>query len=228
MSTFAEQAPVRLGPRLPVGSALRKAARAFYENSFRLIILNTLFSGVALAILALALYQPAALILLLALGPLAAALMHCAVTVVQEDDVRLGDVLAGIRLHWRRGLLLGVLAAAAVLLTAIAVGFYSTQSALSWPLAVLTLYVTGLFGIYQLSLWPLAVLERDRPLRAVLRDAGFALLRRPRGFTGLAIALLVINLIGLVAAVLPLLTMTISYSFLAAAFFALPRVSEEG
>jgi hypothetical protein len=226
MSAVAEHA-VSVAPRLRVGTALRRALRAFYENSFQLIVFNTLLSGVVLAILVLALFQPVALILFVAVGPLAAALMHCAVVIVQEGDVRLADALAGIRLHWRRGFLLGTVAAVAVLLTAIAVAFYSRQGALAWPLAVLTLYVAGLFGIYQLALWPLAVLERDRPLRAVLREAAIELLRRPRGFTTLAIALLAINGIGLVAAVLPLLTMTISYSFLAAAYFALPPDSEE-
>jgi hypothetical protein len=40
--------------------------------------------------------------------------------------------------------------------------------------------------------------------------------------TGLALALLLVNLAGLAAAVLPFLTMTIAYSALAAARFALP------
>jgi hypothetical protein len=227
MSTFAEQAPVRYVPRLRAGTALRRAARGFYEHSFRLVILNSLFSAVAVAVLVLALYQPAALILLLVLGPLAAALMHCAVTIVREDELRLVDVLVGLRLHWRRGLLLGAVVSAVALLTLVAVVFYEGRGALAWPLAVLTLYVTGMFGVYQLALWPLAIVERDRPLRAVVREAAYALFGRPRAFTALALALLVINLVGLVLAILPFLTMTLSYSFLAAAYLTLPQVSEE-
>jgi hypothetical protein len=48
------------------------------------------------------------------------------------------------------------------------------------------------------------------------------LLRRPAATTGLGVALLAVNLVGLVAAVLPFLTMTIAYSALAAARFTLP------
>jgi hypothetical protein len=209
-------------PRLTVGTALRKAVRGFYEQSFRLVLVNTALSAVALVILVLATYATAALVLLVLLGPLAAALMHCAVTIVRDDDLALADALAGLRLHWRRGLLLGALTGAFVLLTIFAVSFYAGKGALAWPLAVLTLYLAGLAGVYQLSLWPLAVVDRERPLRSVLGNAAFAVLRRPLGFTGLAAALLVINLIGLAAAILPFLTMTIAYSFLAAAYFVLP------
>ncbi len=227
MSTFAEQAAAPFVPRLRAGTALRKAVRSFYEHSFRLVIFNSLFSAVAIAVLVLALYQPAALILLLLLGPLAAALMHCAVTIVREDDLHLVDALVGLRLHWRRGFVLGAVASGVALLTVVAVVFYAGRGALAWPLAVLTLYLSGMFGVYQLALWPLAVVERDRPLRAVFRGAAYTLLGRPFAFTGLAVALLLINLIGLVLAILPFLTMTLSYSFLAAAYLTLPQVSEE-
>jgi hypothetical protein len=214
---------------LGVGRALRTAARGWYEHSLPLFVLNTLFSGVALAILALAVFQPAALVLLVALGPLAAALMHCCVKTVEDDELRFADAAAGIRLHWRRGLVLGVLAAAVGVLAVVAIGFYAGRGALAWPLAVLTLYLTGLFGLYQLALWPLAIVGRDRPFRDVLRGAALTLVRRPRAFTGLGLALLVVNLIGVVAAILPFLTMTISYSFLAVAYFTLPpRSVEEG
>jgi hypothetical protein len=227
MSAFAEDARVRLAPPLSVGKALRKAVRGFYEQSWRLFLLNTFFSGVAIAILVLALYQPAALLLLLVLGPLAAALVHCAVTIVQDEDLRFRDAATGLRRHWRRGLLLGALAAAVVVLTAFALAFYAGRGALAWPLAVLTLYVTGMLAVFQLALWPLAICEHDRPLRTVLRDAAVTVAARPLGFVGLALALLVINLVALVAAILPFLTMTISYSFLAAAYFTLPPSHEE-
>jgi hypothetical protein len=227
MSTVAEHAPVRFVPRLRAGTALRKAARGFYEHSFRLVLLNSVFSAVAITVLVLALYQPAALILLLVLGPLAAALMHCAVTIVREDKLRLVDALVGLRLHWRRGLLLGGVASGVAVLTLVAVAFYGGRGALAWPLAVLTAYLTGMFAVYQLALWPLAIVERGRSLRAVIRDAAYALFRRPRAFTALAAALLLINLVGLVLAILPFLTMTLSYSFLAAAYLTLPQVSEE-
>ena len=51
MSTFAEQAAAPFVPRLRAGTALRKAVRSFYEHSFRLVIFNSLFSAVAIAVL---------------------------------------------------------------------------------------------------------------------------------------------------------------------------------
>jgi hypothetical protein len=227
MSALAEPAPVAVA-RLGVGTSLRRAARGWYEHSLRLLTLNTLFSGIALTLLVAAFAQPAAVVLLVLLGPLGAALMHCAVKVVEQDELRLADGLLGLRLHWRRGLALGALGVVAVLLTVVAIAFYTGQGATTWPLAVLTLYVSGLLALYQLAVWPLAVVERDRPFRDVVRDAAYALVRRPRAFTGLGLALLAVNLIGLAAGVLPFLTMTISYSLLAVAYFALPQKVEEG
>jgi hypothetical protein len=224
MNAAVEQRPSLAAPAgaPTVGRALRKAVRGFYDHSLRLVLLNTILSAVAVTILVLATYSTAAVLLLVVLGPLAAALMHCAVTIVRNDDLELADAIAGLRLHWRRGLVLGALAMAFVCLTAIAIGFYAGQGAFAWPAAVLTLYLAGLAGVLQLALWPLAVLECGRPLRAVLREAALTVVRRPLAFTGLAVALLVVNMIGLAAAVLPLLTMTIAYSFLAAAYFTLP------
>jgi hypothetical protein len=207
---------------MTVGLALRGAVRDFYDQSWRLLILNSLLGFGILVVFATALYAPLAVLLAVLLGPPAAALMHCSITVVRDGDFRLGDAVEGLRLHWRRGLVLGGLGGAAIVLTLTAMRTYGGAGVAGWPLAVLALYVALLFAIYQLPLWPLAVLERDEPLRSVLRDAARSLLRRPGAWTGLAVALFVVNLLGVAAAVLPFLTMTIAYSFLAAARFALP------
>ena len=47
-------------------------------------------------------------------------------------------------------------------------------------------------------------------------------LGRPLATIGFTLALLVVNALGFAAGVLPLLTLTVSYSFLATAHFALP------
>ena len=80
----------------------------------------------------------------------------------------------------------------------------------------------ALFAVFQLQLWPIAIDEREQPLREVLRKAAYALARRPMASLALAFLLLLVNLLGAAAAVLPLLTLTVAYSFLAAARFALP------
>jgi hypothetical protein len=208
---------------MTVGDSLRAALRDFYDQSWRLLVLNTALSTAAIVIASLVLYTPLALALVVGLGPLAAALMHCAVTVVREDELRLRDALVGLGLHWRRGLALGLIGIAAAALTVIAFRFYADAGTLAWPLAVVVLYLAVLFTVYQLSLWPLAVFEREAPFRVVLLDAAVALVRRPAASVGLAVSLLLVNLAGIAAAFLPFFTLTIAYSFLAAAHFALPR-----
>lgn len=208
---------------MTVGASLRAALRDFYDQSWRLLLLNTALSAAAIAIAWAALYTPVALALVVVLGPLAAALMHCAVTLVREGELRLRDAVVGVGLHWRRGLALGLIGIAAAGLTVTAMRFYADAGTFAWPLAVLVLYLALLFAVYQLPLWPLAVFERDRPLARVLRDAAVALVRRPAASVGLAVTLLLVNLAGIAAAVIPFLTLTIAYSFLAAAHFALPR-----
>ena len=216
------------GPPVSVRQALRKALRDFYEHSWRLVLLNSTLSVLALAFLTATQFLPLMLalaLLVVALGPPAIALMHCAVTAVQTEDVALADFARGLRLHWRRGLTLGALLAAFFVMTVIAVAFYAGEGVLAWSLAILVLYLTGLFAVFQLALWPLAVFEHEHPLRTVLRNAALVAARRPGASVGLAAALLLVNLLGIAAAVLPFLTMTIAYSFLAAAHFVVPRSS---
>ena len=86
--------------------------------------------------------------------------------------------------------------------------------------------IAGMFAVYQLVLWPLAVFELDVPFRRVAADAGRALVERSVQTVVLAVALLAVNLAGVAAAVVPFLTLTIAYSFLAAAYFALPPTPE--
>ena len=133
----------------------------------------------------------------------------------------------GIRLHWQRGLVLGLCALAVGTVAAFAVAFYAEIGGWWWALALTALYVAGLFGVLQLLLWPLAIFELDRPLTEVAHDALVGLLRRPAAGSALALVLLAINVVGLAAGLVPFLTLTVAYSFLAAAHFALPR-SEPG
>jgi hypothetical protein len=208
---------------MSLARALGVAATDLYHQSWRLIVLNTLLAAVLVGVILASLAIRPALLLLVLLGPVAAAVMHCTVTLAQTEELRLSEVVVGLRRHWRRGLVLGVIVAAAAILGAIAVPFYSRAGAWAWPLAALSIYVLLVFALFQLALWPLAVFEDARPFRAVVRDAAFVVGRRPWGFVGLALALLLVNAIGLAAAILPFLTLTIAYSFLVSAHFALPQ-----
>jgi hypothetical protein len=206
-----------------VGRALKEALRDMYEQSWRLLLLNLALSAVAAAALLAGSYATPALLLLVGVGPFAAALMHCAVTVQQTDELRMGDAVVGLRLHWRRGLALGALVAAASVLVVASLSFYSARA---WPVAILSFYVALMFGVWQIHLWPLAVARRRDRFADVLRAAGLELVRRPFASIGLAFALLLVNAAGAIG-VLPVLTLTIAYSALAAAHFVLPPPPEE-
>jgi hypothetical protein len=214
------------GPR--VGQALRRAARDFYEESWRLVLVNAALSAYVLVALAMAMSVPLALLLLAGAGPLLAALVRAAVVVVESGSLTYADVFDGLRRFWARGLVLGTSLALGVFASVVALLFYSDAGVLAWPLAVLVLYLGGIFALYQLVLWPLALREDAPPLREAAAEAGALLLRRPAAVTGLGLVLLVVNVLGIAAAVLPFLTITPAYSALAAARLALaPAPVEE-
>jgi hypothetical protein len=204
-------------------SAFGFAATDLYHQAWRLVILNSLL-GLGLVLIVLAsIAVRGAFILAVLIGPAIAAVMHCAVTLAQTEDLRLAEALRGLRRLWRRGLALGLALAAAVGLGALAVPFYAHAGTWAGPLAAVCVYLLLMFAVFQLALWPLAVFESGLPLKAVARDAALSVARRPLGFLGLAVALLLVNVIGVAAAILPFLTLTIAYSFLVSAHFALPK-----
>ena len=208
---------------MTVRQALGVAAADLYHQSWRLVVLNVALGAVLVAVVLATLAVRPAVVLALLLGPAAAAVMHCAVTLAQTEELRLREAIVGLRKHWRRGLVLGAVVTVAALLGVVAIAFYSRAGAWAWPFAALSVYVLFVFVLLQLALWPLAVFEDSRPLRDVLSDAFATVVRRPLGYVALALALLLVNLLGVAAAVLPFLSLTIAYSFLVAAHFALPK-----
>jgi len=213
---------------MSVRSALKAALRHLYEQSWRLFLLNVVLALVAAAavIVVVAAYAPTTLLLLALVGPFAAALMHCAVTLQQTDRLRLGDALVGLRLHWRRGLALVALGAGAAIFVVTAVSFWSHRGTLALPVTVVAIYVACMFAVWQIHLWPLAVALHRTSFADVLREAGLGLARRPFSSCALAFTLLLVNAVGAIG-VLPVLSLTIAYSALAAAHFVLPRPTEE-
>jgi hypothetical protein len=203
--------------------ALGIAANDLYHQAWRLMVLNVLLGATVLVVVFATLAVRPAIVLAVLVGPVLAAVMHCVVTLSQTEDLRLVELPNGLRRHWRHGIVLGAALAIAVAVGAVVVPFYVRAGAWAWPLAAFSLYLLLMFGVFQLALWPLAVFEVGRPLRAVARDAAIAVVRRPLGFLGLAVALLLVNVVGVAAAILPFLTLTISYSFLVSAHFALPK-----
>ena len=189
-------------------------------------MLNTALAAAAVGALVAASYAQPALLLLLLLGPLAAALQHCSVVLVRTDELRLRDAVDGLRRHWRRGLQLFLLAAAGFGVGAYALMFYARVDPVTWPLAAGVVYLLALFAALQLLLWPLAIAHPERPVRAVALEAVAAALRQPLALPALALVLLVVNALGAIA-ILPALTMTAAYTTLAAAHFTLSRPNQE-
>lgn len=202
------------------GRALSLALRDFYGNSWRLVPLNAAVGMVLLLAAVSAVATRAALVAALLAGPPLAALVHAAVTLQQTGNVTLRDGVEGLRLHWRRGLALGAGGAALFVVGAVAVHTYGGTSL--WPLAFVTLYLLALLGIFQLVLWTIAIAQPELRLRDAAHEAAVLVAQRPRATIVLGLALLLVNAAGVAAAVMPFLTLTVAYSFLAAAHFVLP------
>jgi hypothetical protein len=105
-------------------------------------------------------------------------------------------------------------------LAGLALRFYGTDQ---WIFSVFVVDVLALVSLLELLVWPRAVYERERPLKKVIGDAVSDFLRRPLSTLSFAVALVIVNLLGIAAGVMPFLTLTIAFSFVAAAHFALPR-----
>jgi hypothetical protein len=206
--------------------ALRLAFGDLYQNSWRLLVLNAALGAVLVFSVVAAIAVHALLVLAVLAGPLATALAHCSVTLVRTGNLTVVDAWEGLRSHWRRGLAFGAAGVALGVLAALAVHFY-TRSNAGWPLAFLTLYLVVLLGLYAVVLMTFAVAEPREPLRVVARQAATVWAQRPGATLLLGLALLLVNLVGVAAAVMPFLTITVAYSFIAVAHFVLPPEARE-
>jgi hypothetical protein len=212
---------------MSVRTALKKALSETYHCSLRLLVLNSVLSAIVVVVVLVVPTLPLALLLApVAAGPVAAGLVHCVVMLVRGDDIRIADAVEGTRAHWRRGLALGALFGVGLMLGVIATTFYASEPHRVWPLAVLAAYGLAFFCLLVLAAWPLAISDPQAGVGAALRSAGLALLRRPGRALALGLAVLVVNILGAVT-VVPLLTLTIAYTFLAAAHVVLPQIPEE-
>jgi len=211
---------------MSVRRALRLAFGDLYQNSWRLLLVNAALGAVLVFSAVSAIAVHALLVLAVLAGPLATALAHCSVTLVRTGNLVVADAWEGLRLHWRRGLALGAGGVALGVLAVLAVHFYA-RSSVGWPFAFITLYLVVLLGIYAVVLATIAVAEPGEPLRVVSRHAATVWAQRPGATFLLGLALLLVNLAGVAAAVMPFLTITVAYSFVAVAHFVVPAEAQE-
>jgi hypothetical protein len=206
--------------------ALGLACGDLYRNSWRLVPVNAALGAVLVLAAVAAVGVHALLVLAVLTGPFAVALAHSSVTLVRTGNLALADAWEGLRLHWRRGLALGAAGVALGVLAGIAVRFY-TRSSFGWPFAFATLYLVVLLGIYAAVLTTVAVADPQLTLRLAARNAATLTARRPGATLLIGLALLLVNLAGIAAAVMPFLTVTVAYSFVAVAHFVLPPEARE-
>jgi hypothetical protein len=206
--------------------ALGLAVADLYRNSWRLVPVNAAVGAVLVFAAVCALAVHALLVLVVLAGPLVAALAHSSVTLVRTGNLKLVDAWEGLRLHWRRGLTLGAAGLALGVVAALAVHFY-TRSSVGWPFAFLTLYLVVLLGVYAAVLTTVAVADPQLRWPAAARSAATLVAQRPGATLLLGLALLLVNLAGVAAAVMPFLTITVAYSFVAVAHFVLPAEARE-
>ena len=212
---------------MSVNAALRQALSKTYQSSWRLLLVNSALSlAVGLVILATPTLPLGLLFASIAAGPLTAALAHCVVILVRGDDITMADAVEGFRRHWRQGLVLGSLFGVVLMIGLVAVTFYVSEPHRVWPLAAAAVYLVGMFSLVVLAAWPLLLDDERLGVTGALRSAALALLRRPWRALGLGVALLLVNVAGAVT-VVPLLTLTVAYTFLATALVVLPVVPEE-
>ena len=206
--------------------ALGRAVADLYRNSWRLVPVNAAVGAVLVLAAVCAVAVHALLVLVVLAGPLVAALAHSSVTLVRTGNLKLADAWEGLRLHWRRGLALGAAGASLGVVAALAVHFY-TRSSVGWPFAFVTLYLVVLLGIYAAVLTTVAVADPQLSWPAAARSAATLAAQRPGATLLLGLALLLVNLAGVAAAVMPFLTVTLAYSFVAVAHFVLPAEARE-
>jgi hypothetical protein len=207
---------------MTVRSALRSALVDTYNFSWRLLVVNTALSvAVALVVLFVSTFPLVLFVAPLVAGPIVAALAYCVVTLIREQEFRLSDAVAGIRRFWKRGFVLGGIFGLLLLLGTLAVAFYSSERHRVLPLAVLAVYVVVVAALILLVSWLFAIANPERGVGDALRRACLLALHAPTRMLLFGTALFLINLLGAVT-VLPLLTLTVAYSFLATARLVLP------
>src|SRR5262249_18750021 len=85
----------RRGEGMTLRRAFAVAAADAYHQAWRLIVLNTVLGlSVAVVVLATFALRPAILLAVL-VGPLVAAVMHCAAILAQPEDLRLAEAMTG-------------------------------------------------------------------------------------------------------------------------------------
>jgi hypothetical protein len=204
--------------------AIRAAATDFYFHSWRLLPANVLWAVVALAIVALAILMPPLLVLVPLAALPTAGVFRIATRIVRGESVSFWDGIAAWRSDLRPALALGtgLLGATVILGFNVATGLLS-DSLPGWAFATLAFW--GLVGtwLYAWVAWPILLdpARATAPARERLRLAALLILAHPLRVGGLGLVLAVLIVVS-TAAVVALVTVSVSFGALIAARYVLP------
>lgn len=207
-----------------IGGAIRAAGREGYYHSWRLVPANLVWSVVAIAVAALVLVTPVAIVLVPLAALPTAGLFRVTTRIVRGQAVSFWDSIDAWRTDPIATLAIGAgFAAAAVVLGFNVVSGLTSDSPLGWGLA--TLATWGLLAAWLLAwtVWPILVdpARAERPVADRLRLAGLLVLAHPirLGLLGLVLGLfLAVSTLAVVA----LVTVSVAFSALVATELVLP------
>jgi uncharacterized membrane protein YesL len=222
VASRADPAALPASPTLR--GALRSAATDFYFHSWRLLPANVLWAAVSLLLLGVAVLVPGLIVLLpLAALPIA-GIFRMATRIVRGESVSFWDGLDAWRGEVRPALALG----AGLLVAALILGFnvisgLLTGTVVGWAFATLAFWGLVATWLYAWVAWPILMdsARAAMPARRRLRLAALLLLAHPVRLAGLGLILFALCLLS-VAAIVPLLTVTVSFAALVSTRMVLP------
>jgi hypothetical protein len=212
-------------PAVPsVAGAIGIAARSAYYHSWRLLPANVLWAFVAVAIAALALVAPLAVLLVPLLALPTAGIFRITTRIARGEAVSFWDAIDA----WRTDVLPtlaigGALLAAVIVLSSNVLSGLSSGSPLGWALATLAGWGLIVTWLLAWTLWPILVDPRraDRPVSENVRIASLLVLAHPVRVGSLGLVLAVFLAVSAVA-IVALVTISVAFAALIASVFVLP------
>jgi hypothetical protein len=211
-----------------MGPVLREASLDLVHHPLAIVPANVLIGALLLALLATAGAWPVAVVLSALLVLLLAGVMRMSTCVVREGHADLGDLIGPMR-HGPIALVALVqLAATAIVVTNIAIGL-SWGSLAGAFLALSAAYGLAVGWVFSVVAWPILLdpLRDAAATRSKLRLAVHVLAASLLPTSAFAIVLAIV-IVASAVLIMPLLTVSIGFAWLAAARFVLPMADRAG
>ena len=207
-----------------IGGAIRAAAQDGYYHSWRLVPANLVWAAVAIALAALVVIEPPALILLPLLALPTAGLFRVATRIARGEAVSFWDAIDA----WRTDVVPTLAIGAAMVASVVVLGFnlisgLTSDSFVGWGLATLAGWGLLAAWLYAWTLWPILVdpARANRSLLDRIRLAALLVLGHPVRI-GLLALVLALFLVLSTMAIVALVTVSVALSTLIASRFVLP------